>query len=65
MKALGALLGVVVAVMLGRIGVVLAAFGEADDAPPAVLLGWAIVIGAVALGVGSVVLGMRTVLRRQ
>ena len=59
-----ALLVVVVAVVIGRLGVAIAAFGEADDAPPAVLLGWAMVIGAVVLGVGSAVLGMKTVLRK-
>ena len=65
MKALIALGGVVAAVLMGRLGVAIAAFGEADDAPPGVLLGWAVVLGAVVLGVGSVVLGVRAMLRRQ
>ena len=65
MKALIPLLGVVVAVLIGRLGVAIAAFGEADDAPPGVLLGWAVVMGAVVLGVGSVVFGVRAMLRRQ
>jgi hypothetical protein len=65
MKAFMSLLVLLVAVVIGRLGVALAAFGEADDAPPGVLLGWAIVVGAVVLGVGAVVHGMRTVLRKQ
>ena len=65
MKAFSALLMAVISLVIGRIGFAIAAFGDADDAPPAVLLGWAVVIGAVVLGIRSVAVGIRTVLRRQ
>jgi hypothetical protein len=64
MKAFIALLYFVVAVVIGRFGIAIAAFGEADDAPPAVLLGWALVIGAVVLGGLGVAHAVRAV-RRQ
>lgn len=43
-----------VAVATGLLGIAAAVFGEADDAPGMVLLGLALVAGAVALGVRRV-----------
>jgi hypothetical protein len=45
------LITIALAAVMSYGGVALARFAEADDAPGGVVIGWAIVVGAVALGV--------------
>jgi hypothetical protein len=40
-----------IAIALAAGGVALARYAEADDAPGGVVIGWVLVVGAVALGV--------------
>jgi len=39
-----------IAVVIAASGVALALYAEADDAPGGVVIGWVLVLGAVALG---------------
>jgi hypothetical protein len=43
----------ITALVIAASGVALARYAEADDAPGGVVIGWVLVIGAVALGVKS------------
>ena len=43
------------AIAIAAGGVLLARYAEADDAPGGVVIGWALVAGAVALGARAVV----------
>lgn len=40
-----------IAIALAAGGVALARYAEADDAPGGVVIGWVLIVGAVALGV--------------
>ena len=42
-----------IALVIGYGGVTLARYAEADDAPGGVVIGWVVVMGAVALGAGA------------
>jgi hypothetical protein len=43
------------ALVIAASGVALARYAEADDAPGGVVIGWVLVVGAVALGASALV----------